>query len=73
MNTKKAVYWLATLLLFLGLILALLPHAYHAKLGLGEEIDHRYHIVSGIILIIISLIILIKNQGARLSFKKQAR
>lgn len=57
-------------MLFAGLLLALLPHATHEKIGIDDKVEHKYHIISGVILIIISLIILIKNQGARLSFKE---
>ena len=74
MKTKKAIYWLATIMLLIGLLLMLLPHATHEKIGLKDQ-THINHVISGIIIIIIALIILIKNQGARISFraKKQAR
>ncbi|MBI2449173.1 hypothetical protein HYV49_02660 [Candidatus Pacearchaeota archaeon] len=73
MNRKKVIYWLGTILLFAGLLLAFLPHATHEKIGLDKETGHSSHIISGITLIIISLIILIKNQGARISFGKTKR
>ena len=64
MKLKQKIFdVIGTILLFMGFFLALLPHAFHAKVGLGEE-SHTNHIIQGIILIITALIILIWNNKA---------
>jgi len=59
---KKAIDIIGTLLLFLGLLLAFLPHAAHVSAGLKE--DHLQHIITGFALVIISLAVLIHNNKA---------
>ena len=60
---------IGTILLFIGFFLALLPHAFHAKIGLVQE-SHTNHIIQGIILIVIALIILIwSNKALKLGQK----
>ena len=66
---KKVVSVLATVILFLGFLLAFLPHTTHARLGLEES--HLSHVVEGMILVVVALAGLIWSSGARISFKKK--
>jgi len=63
MKQKKSLDAIGTILLFIGMFLAFLPHAFHARVGLGEE-THTKHIVSGLILMVLGLGILIYNNNA---------
>ncbi len=69
MNYKKLINILGTMLLFIGFVLAFLPHAFHHKIGLNDNTPHLRHVVYGIILVIISLGILVYNNKA-LRFQK---
>lgn len=60
MKAKKIFDISGTILLFIGFFLALLPHAFHAAAGLGEE-SHTSHIITGITLILLGLGVLIWN------------
>ena len=60
----KALDTIGTVLLFIGAVLAFLPHALHAKIGLDSETSHVKHVVTGIILIMLSLALLIWNNKA---------
>ena len=61
---KKLLDVAGTILLFIGMSLAFLPHALHVKAGLDEETSHLRHVVFGLILIVIALAILIYNNKA---------
>ena len=60
---KKIIDTVGTILLFIGFLLAFLPHAFHAKIGLSEQ-THLKHVITGMILVIIALAILIYNNKA---------
>lgn len=60
---KKLVDVAGTILLFIGMSLAFLPHALHEKAGL-EETSHIVHVIVGIFLVLIGLGILIYNNKA---------
>ncbi|MBI2650343.1 hypothetical protein HYX04_03440 [Candidatus Woesearchaeota archaeon] len=70
MKQKRLFDVTGTILLFIGMLIAFSSHAFHAKLGLGEETSHVKHIVSGIFLVIIGLGILIYNNNALKSIKR---
>ena len=55
---------IGTILLFLGMSLAFLPHALHTKVGLDSETSHLNHVISGLALLAIGLAILIYNNKA---------
>ena len=63
MHRKKILDILGTALLFIGFVLAFLPHAFHAKIGLSEQ-THLKHVITGIVLVLIVLGILIYNNKA---------
>lgn len=63
MNHKKILDVIGTILLFIGFLLAFLPHAFHARIGLSEQ-THLKHVITGIILVLIALGILIYNNKA---------
>ena len=54
---------IGTILLFIGMLLAFLPHALHVKAGLNDQ-THLKHVVTGIILVVVALGILIYNNKA---------
>ena len=60
----KIIYFLGAVVLFLGLLWSLLPHAFHEKVSLFEKDDsftfsHQIHLLEGLITAIFGLIILI--------------
>lgn len=55
---------LGIIVMFLGFFLAFLPHAVHTAAGLGDEASHLEHVISGIILVMVSLGILVWNNNA---------
>ena len=61
--SKKIIDATGTILLFIGFLLAFLPHALHARIGLSEQ-THLKHVITGIILVLIALGILIYNNKA---------
>jgi len=63
MKHKKILDVLGTVLLFIGMSLAFLPHAFHARIGLSEQ-THLKHVITGIILVLIALGILVYNNNA---------
>ena len=52
---------IGTILLFIGMFLAFLPHAFHSKIGIDAETSHLKHVVTGLTLIVVGLGILIYN------------
>ena len=64
MFRKKIVNFFGTIMLFVGFLLAFLPHAAHTSFGIGEEIPHLEHVISGIFLIVVSLVVLIYNNDS---------
>ena len=69
MKYKKIIDIVATLILFVGMIVAFSSHAFHEKIGLSEETSHLTHIIYGMITAVIGLGILIWNNKA-LKFMK---
>ena len=67
---NKLIDIIGTVLLFIGMLIAFSSHAFHAKLGLGEETSHVKHIVSGIVLVVIGLGILVYNNKALKPIKR---
>lgn len=55
---------LGIIVMFLGFFLAFLPHAVHTSAGLDDETSHIKHVITGIILVIVSLGILVWNNNA---------
>ncbi|MBI3035002.1 hypothetical protein HYY71_01650 [Candidatus Woesearchaeota archaeon] len=64
MQHKKILDFIGTILLFIGMFLAFLPHALHVKSGLDESTSHLRHAITGIILVVTALGILIFNNKA---------
>ncbi len=58
---KKLFDIVGTIILFVGMSLAFLPHALHVKAGLNENTSHIKHVIYGMFLVIIGLVILIYN------------
>ncbi len=58
---KKLIDIAGTLLLFIGMSPAFLPHALHVKAGLDEGTSHIKHVMYGIVLVLAALVILIYN------------
>ena len=69
MKYKKTVDIIGTLILFIGMIIAFSSHAFHARIGLGEETSHLTHVIYGMVTAVIGLGILIYNNKA-LKFQK---
>jgi len=65
---KKILDATGTILLFTGMLLAFLPHAFHAKAGLGGQ-AHLTHIITGMIFAVIALVILVYSNNALKTFK----
>lgn len=63
MKRKKILDVIGTILLFIGFLLAFLPHAFHSRIGLSEQ-THLKHVTTGIILVLTALGILIYNNKA---------
>ncbi len=60
---NKWINIIFTLTLFIGLVFALLPHAYHEGLGFVEK-SHETHMFEGLGVFILSLIVLVINNKA---------
>ncbi|HLC59814.1 MAG TPA: hypothetical protein VJJ52_00100 [Candidatus Nanoarchaeia archaeon] len=69
MKHRKIVDIVSTLVLGIGMLIAFSSHAFHSKIGFGEETSHIAHVVYGMITAIIGLGILIWNNKA-LKFQK---
>ncbi len=59
--SKKIFDVFGTVLMFIGFFFAFLPHAFHTKAGLSEDTPHLKHVITGMVLVIISLGILVYN------------
>ena len=64
MKKSKLLDIIGTLSLFIGFILAFLPHAFHASVGLNDSVSHTKHVVAGIALVLAALVVLVYNNGA---------
>jgi len=64
MKYKKTVDVIGTLILGIGMLIAFSSHAFHSKIGLGEETSHLTHVIYGMITAVIGLGILIYNNKA---------
>lgn len=64
MRYKKIVDAIGTLVLLIGMLIAFSSHAFHAKIGLGEETPHVTHVIYGIVTAVVGLGILIYNNKA---------
>ena len=64
MKYKKLTDIIGTLILFAGMLIAFSSHAFHARIGLGEEASHLKHVIYGITLVIAALVILVYNNNA---------
>ncbi len=67
---NKLIDAIGTILLFTGMLIAFSSHAFHARIGLGEETSHVKHVIYGMIIAVIGLGILIYNNKA-LKFQKK--
>ena len=55
LNFKRLLFNTGTLVMLIGWIIAFLPHATHAKIGLGED-KHLVHIFWGALLVLLGLL-----------------
>ena len=69
MRHNKIVDIIGTIILAIGMLMAFSSHAFHARIGLGEETSHLKHVIYGIITAVIGLGILVYNNKA-LKFMK---
>ena len=54
---------IAIILILVGAFYALLPHSIHISSGFGFELSHNYHIMIGVVLLIIGIVLtLIKKK-----------
>ena len=70
MKHIKVLDVIGTLILLIGMIIAFSSHAFHARIGLGEETSHLSHIILGMTLVILGLGILVWNNKALKWMKK---
>ena len=68
--TNKIIDVIGTIILAAGMLIAFSSHAFHARIGLGEETSHLKHVIYGIITAIIGLSILIWNNKALKPIKR---
>lgn len=62
---KKRLWdFFGTVLLFIGFVLAFLPHAVHTAIGLDDNTSHTKHVIIGIILVLLALTVLLYNNKA---------
>ena len=64
MKHSKVLDVIGTIILAAGMLVAFSSHAFHAKIGLGEETSHLKHVIYGMIAAVIGLGILIYNNKA---------
>ena len=69
MKHSKVLDVIGTIILAAGMLVAFSSHAFHARIGLGEETLHLSHIIYGMISVVVGLGILIYNNKA-LKFQK---
>ena len=69
MKYKKLVDVAGTLVLLIGMLVAFSSHAFHSKIGLGEDDSHITHVIYGMIIAVVGLGILVYNNKA-LRFQK---
>ena len=67
---NKLIDIITTMLLFIGMLIAFSSHAFHARIGLGEETSHVKHVIYGMAVAVTGLSILIYNNKA-LKFRKK--
>ena len=70
MERKKLIDVMGTIILLVGMLIAFSSHAFHARIGLGQETSHLKHVVYGIITALIGLGILIWNNDALIKTNK---
>jgi len=70
MKQKRLFDVIGTILLFIGMLIAFSSHAFHAKLGLGEETSHVKHVIYGMITAVTGLSLLIYNNNALKPIKR---
>ena len=61
---NKILDIIGTILLFMGMFLAFLPHALHTRIGLDDSVSHAKHVITGIILVVLALAVLVYNNKA---------
>lgn len=71
MKYGKFIDLIGTALLFIGFLLAFLPHTAHVAIGF-DETSHIKHIISGVIVLVIGLGILVYNNKALKFMPKKA-
>ena len=64
MKTNKIFDVIGTIILAAGMLVAFSSHAFHARIGFGEETSHLSHIIYGMVAAVIGLGILIYNNQA---------
>jgi hypothetical protein len=66
MRTKKLLHYISMVMLFSGLLFAMLPHALHEKADSSphpeHEEDHMIHVIYGISLAIIGITLMVVNE-----------
>ena len=60
MKTGKLI--IGIILLIIGAFYTLLPHAWHIASGIGFGLTHTYHVIIGVIFLIIGIIVLIMGK-----------
>lgn len=61
---------IGTILLFIGLFLAFLPHAVHTSVGLNNGVSHLWYVIAGVALAVFALAILVCNKKALKAAKR---
>ena len=69
MNHSKLLDVIGTIILAAGMLIAFSSHAFHARIGLGDETSHLTHEIYGMAGALLGLGILIYNNKA-LKFQK---
>ena len=64
MKYNKIFDVIGTIILAAGMLVAFSSHAFHAKIGLGEDTSHLTHVIYGMVTAVIGLSILIYNNKA---------
>ena len=68
---KRIIYFVGSVILFLGLLWMFLPHAFHNVITEEDETEHYVHLIQGLIITILGLFIMIITNTP--SSKKQLK
>ena len=59
---KEGKLILGIILLIIGAFYALIPHSVHIASGIGFGLSHLYHVIIGIVLLVIGLLVLLMGR-----------